>query len=48
MEENFLVNAGTNGVGKTSASYTMLPEIIKCKEFLNVDEIVTVLSPFQP
>lgn len=34
--------------GITTASYTILPEIIECKEFVNADEIAKGLSPFQP
>ena len=40
--------AGCNGAGKTTASFTILPEIINCKEFVNADEIAKGLSPFQP
>ena len=40
--------AGCNGAGKTTASYTVLPEIWKCKEFVNADEIARGLSPFNP
>jgi len=40
--------AGCNGAGKTTASFTILPEILKCKEFVNADEIARGLSPFQP
>lgn len=39
--------AGCNGAGKTTASYTVLPEMIACKEFVNADEIAKGLSPFQ-
>lgn len=39
--------AGCNGAGKTTASYTILPEILNCKEFVNADEIARGLSPFQ-
>jgi predicted ABC-type ATPase len=39
---------GCNGSGKTTASYTILPEVFKCKEFVNADEIASGLSPFQP
>lgn len=45
---NLYIISGCNGAGKTTASYTMLPEIIKCKEFINADEIAKGLSPFQP
>lgn len=40
--------AGCNGAGKTTASYTILPEILDCKEFVNADEIAKGISPFQP
>jgi predicted ABC-type ATPase len=40
--------AGCNGAGKTTASYTILPEILDCREFVNADEIARGLSPFQP
>ena len=30
--------AGCNGAGKTTASYTVLPEMLGCKEFVNADE----------
>lgn len=40
--------AGCNGAGKTTASYTILPDLLNCKEFVNVDEIAKGLSPFQP
>jgi len=40
--------AGCNGAGKTTASYTILPEILECDEFINADEIAKGLSPFKP
>ncbi|MDR0829030.1 MAG: zeta toxin family protein [Prevotellaceae bacterium] len=40
--------SGCNGAGKTTASFTILPEILDCKEFVNADEIARGLSPFQP
>lgn len=46
--KNLYIISGCNGAGKTTASYTILPEIIKCKEFVNADEIAKGLSPFQP
>ena len=46
--KNLYIIAGCNGVGKTTASYTILPDIIDCKEFINADEIARGLSPFQP
>ena len=39
---------GCNGAGKTTASYTMLPEILDCREFVNSDEFAKSLSPFDP
>jgi predicted ABC-type ATPase len=45
---NLYIIAGCNGAGKTTASYTVLPEILNCKEFINADEIAKGLSPFQP
>ena len=39
---------GCNGAGKTTASYTMLPEILDCHEFVNSDEFAKSLSPFDP
>ena len=40
--------SGCNGAGKTTASITMLPEIWKCREFVNADEIAKGLSPYNP
>ena len=40
--------SGCNGAGKTTASYTVLPELLHIKEFVNADEIARGLSPFQP
>lgn len=49
MERKILyIISGCNGAGKTTASFTILPEILKCKEFVNADEIAKGLSPFQP
>lgn len=48
QEKNLYIIAGCNGAGKTTASFTILPEIIQCKEFVNADEIARGLSPFQP
>lgn len=45
---NLYIIAGCNGAGKTTASFTILPEILNCKEFVNADEIAKGLSPFQP
>ncbi|MBQ6097180.1 MAG: zeta toxin family protein [Bacteroidales bacterium] len=48
MNKNLYIIAGCNGAGKTTASYTILPEILECKEFVNADEIARGLSPFNP
>ena len=47
MHKLFII-AGCNGAGKTTASYTILPVILDCKEFVNADEIAKGISPFQP
>ena len=39
MNKNLYIIAGCNGAGKTTASFTILPEILNCKEFVNADEI---------
>jgi len=47
-DKKLYIIAGYNGAGKTTASFTILPEILECKEFVNADEIAKGLSPFQP
>lgn len=47
-EKTLYIISGCNGAGKTTASYTILPEIWQCKEFVNADEIARGLSPFNP
>ncbi len=47
-DKNLYIIAGCNWAGKTTASFTILPEILDCKEFVNADEIARGLSPFQP
>jgi predicted ABC-type ATPase len=32
--------------GKTTASCTILPELLRCKEFVNADEMARGISPF--
>lgn len=46
--QNLYIISGCNGAGKTTASYTILPEMLNCREFVNADEIAKGLSPFQP
>lgn len=48
MGRNLYIISGCNGAGKTTASYTVLPEILDCREFVNADEIAHGLSPFNP
>lgn len=45
---NLYIIAGCNGAGKTTASYSILPEILNCREFVNADNIAAGLSPFNP
>ena len=45
---NLYIIAGSNGAGKTTASFTVLPDMLNCKEFVNADEIARGLSPFHP
>ncbi|MDE6653353.1 MAG: zeta toxin family protein [Muribaculaceae bacterium] len=40
--------SGCNGAGKTTASYSVLPDLLQCREFVNADEIAKGLSPFNP
>lgn len=46
MSKNLYIISGCNGAGKTTASYTVLPEVLDCREFVNADEIARGLSPF--
>lgn len=48
MNKNLYIISGCNGAGKTTASFTVLPEILQCKEFVNAYEIAKGLSPFNP
>ncbi len=47
MKKLYIIS-GCNGAGKTTASYTVLPEMLNCNEFVNADEIARGLSPFNP
>ena len=40
--------SGCNGSGKTTASYTLLPQMLDCNQFVNSDEFAKSLSPFDP
>ena len=37
MPRLFIIS-GCNGSGKTTASYSLLPEILECSQFVNSDE----------
>lgn len=45
---NIYIIAGCNGAGKTTAAYTLLPNVFETTEFVNADEIAKGLSPFNP
>ncbi len=40
--------SGCNGSGKTTATYSLLPEMLECHEFVNSDEFAKSISPFDP
>lgn len=40
--------SGCNGAGKTTASYSLLPEMLECSQYVNSDEFAKSLSPFNP
>lgn len=43
---NLYIISGCNGAGKTTASFTILPNILNCREFVNADNIAAGISPF--
>lgn len=45
---NLYIISGCNGAGKTTASYSVLPEMLGCSQFVNSDEFAKSLSPFSP
>ena len=47
MPRLFII-AGCNGAGKTTASYTVLPDQLNLDEYVNADEIAEKLSPQDP
>ena len=47
MPRLFIIS-GCNGSGKTTASYSVLPEMLGCSEFVNSDEFAKSLAPFNP
>lgn len=48
VKPTLYIIAGCNGVVKTTASMTVLPEVLDCREFANADEIAKGLSPLIP
>jgi predicted ABC-type ATPase len=44
MPELFII-AGCNGAGKTTAAYSLLPEVFDTTEFINADEIARGINP---
>lgn len=40
--------SGCNGSGKTTSSYSLLPEMLECRQWVNSDEFAKSLSPFDP
>lgn len=48
MTPTLYIIAGCNGAGRTTASYSVLPDLLECREFVNADEIAKGLSPFNP
>ena len=47
MPRLFIIS-GCNGAGKTTASYTLLPEMLECRQYVNSDEFAKGLAPFDP
>ena len=47
MPTLFIIS-GCNGAGKTTASYTLLPEMLECRQYVNSDEFAKGLAPFDP
>lgn len=47
MPRMFIIS-GCNGAGKTTASYSLLPQMLECSQYVNSDEFAKSLSPFNP
>ena len=47
MPRLFIIS-GCNGSGKTTASYSVLPEMLECTQYVNSDEFAKSLAPFDP
>jgi len=48
LAQKIYIIAGCNGAGKTTASFSILPQVLDCEEFVNADEIARGLCPFHP
>ena len=47
MPRLFIIS-GCNGSGKTTASYSVLPEMLECTQYVNSDEFAKSIAPFDP
>lgn len=47
MAKMYIIS-GCNGSGKTTCSYSLLPELLECRQFVNSDEFAKAFSPFNP
>lgn len=47
MSQLYMIG-GPNGSGKTTSAMDLLPDLIKCHEYINADSIAAALSPFAP
>jgi predicted ABC-type ATPase len=47
MPQLFMLG-GPNGAGKTTSAMKLLPDFLRCKEYVNADSIAAGLSPFSP
>ena len=46
MDKKPPIIGGCNGAGKTTASYTVLPDILQCREFVNADGIAHKMKDY--
>lgn len=47
MSKMYIIS-GCNGSGKTTCSYSLLPEMLECRQWVNSDEFAKALSPYDP
>ncbi len=47
MPKMYIIS-GCNGAGKTTSCYSLLPEMLECRQFVNSDEFAKALAPFNP